>query len=737
MSTKSSSEIPAEASFFFRNYADKGANPDRDRTRLSESRYLAPFNINEMHPGQRRLLTSRDQMAKAIESPSRLADLIADIVASSKNDLQSNSETRLEHMVNMYHASLHEHGFQRRKWQELTSVLNGLNDSGLVVWIVAGCQGAPLRDRRADIAANALHEIYKALPNLSHRIIFCGAHPPADRVEEPNEAAELQGRFMSVIQKICPSLYGELREPGPKLQCICENESTTTALNIKLGFEKAMRSVLRNTAATPQDVEADDSGRIAEDTPSEETVADAPGTEISYATIIVSNDFHLIRLSRDFRRLRRSHHIKIAKDKLITYKEFELINGLKLNGLLLLGSEYFDSDETYKVFESMREIGNTSFLKRVYFEALSDFFRRNYFLNDAEFLSKSSTYVPANVDAMGYDAECKSLIVPMLNQEDTVTFVMLLNRLVFHPVQAADMQTAVENAYFSYAERGNQGESTEKVEDALRLVHRLGGRFTQPTVRVSGDPKLSLANIASKTWEAKFELARNYEGVSLLAQLGMTDAVNDIITRVLRHHQMLSLHVSVLYCFERNSCKYTLLRRRASNRYVDSHKVEASAEGPVYLEDFGNRDELDLRRPVLRQLKKEYLRELAQNKQTKDILKKWSNTQVGDWSRDFFALGYSQSSHASTRHSCVHGLLHGPDIEVTPSPDLPNRLIDQVACVEISSDGFSNGIIELAGEFPPRITATAMITMLMTLKKIASPDEMGKFKERWGKSVFE
>lgn len=64
--------VSGEAQFYYRDYADKSANPDATLTRLSADRFLAPFNINNMHADQKRFLESRNRLHDAMKNPSNL-----------------------------------------------------------------------------------------------------------------------------------------------------------------------------------------------------------------------------------------------------------------------------------------------------------------------------------------------------------------------------------------------------------------------------------------------------------------------------------------------------------------------------------------------------------------------------------------------------------------------------------------------------------------------------------------
>lgn len=321
---------PKNASFFFRRYTQKHLNPDVDTSRLSEDRFVDPVNIHKMHPKQRGLLLSRDRLAEAIQNPSLLADMLADLVATAHTNIGYDLDKRTAVGVQMYMAALNEHGFARDDFPRLPERLHELSgDEGLVIWLAVGCQGADLLRRRASAAVAGISRVMTRKPGLQHCLVFCGGHPPAPRVSETNEADLLRRAFDEV--------WNEQGDPAApldreRIKILVESQSATTKQNVEHAFAQLAQEL--GTA------------RIRS----------------KYSVVIISNDFHLIRLSADFRYLRR-------RTKLI--REFERATDLSFGGLFLVGAEYFTADETKKAVEK-----STGYVKRFYFEVLSDFFNR-------------------------------------------------------------------------------------------------------------------------------------------------------------------------------------------------------------------------------------------------------------------------------------------------------------------------------------------------------------------------
>lgn len=298
--------------FFIRDYTDKAKNPDADLSRLSESRFTAPFNMKEMHAVQKEYLESRNKLIDCIERPEKLSDFLADVVATAHaKSVFGSEEQKIAREIGMYTGALYEHGYNQKDYSSFyQTVIDYLGEKGILVWIIAGTQDEYLVEQRAKAAVEAFNGIRTKGKEIRHFIAFCGAHPPTDRVDLSNEAFILKCSFTRQTD-VVESPINAFFEGKSQYALIEENKSRNTEENIEKAMCMFFSSKIEDTASDTE-------------------------TNRKYGVIIVSNDFHLIRLSRDFRKYRRN------KD--ITKKEVD--NKLNFAALFLLGSEYFNVDAT-------------------------------------------------------------------------------------------------------------------------------------------------------------------------------------------------------------------------------------------------------------------------------------------------------------------------------------------------------------------------------------------------------
>lgn len=695
--------------FFVRDYKNKGNNPDAVSTRLSEARFAAPFSMKEMHAVQKQYLESRNKLMHCIERPEALGDFLADVIATAHAKSGDSHAEQVNGGVSMYTGALHEHGYNQKFYSDFEkTVIDLLGDDGILVWIIAGTQDEYLVKRRAKAAAKAFEALRTKNKSkaIRHFIAFCGAHPPTDRVDQPNEAIRLEAEFRrEAAQQLDIGSDNAFAGPSIKLQkafiddilpyvLIEESKSQNTHENI----EQAMAMFF-----------SDDIEKRASPTQPENVSRAVHGHLRKYGVIIVSNDFHLIRLGRDFRTHRHSSDMP----------KQEAANKLRFAALFLLGSEYFNVRETLPCLKR-----SPDFAKRFPFEALSDFFRSNYFLSDAAYLHgtpPANAMLPSGANSIPL---VDSFVIPAIPDSkplklDEVEFIFRFNRLVFHPVAHSSLADAIEQRLLRFDKHG--GEPQE--ETNLRIVQRLGGRFSQPTVRLSGVPRLVKDN--SGKLKVLLDLATNYEGISLVSQLGLLKRLDPSILAATSKHQLLSLFTSVLYAFKKEKAYFILLRKRTPDRYVFANAWQASIEGPIYKDDFGGGELFDVRKTVLRLLKKEYITQLRPD-HVQQELRGWEDRdpKKRTWNQHFFLTGMSHS--AKHGQSYLHGVLIGPKLNnESPMTDIPNQLVGEPAEVPLNCKGLMSFFERQQSDL--RILPCTIISILYALDKLVNSQECHKF----------
>lgn len=636
--------------------------------------------------------------------------MLADLVATSHANIKDTKDERIEELVQMYRGALHEHGFHHDSIDHLRDRVYGFlqNPHAVVVWIVPGCQGRALMERRALAAAHAVSTVNRDRPGLINYIVFCGGHPPADRVAEPNEAQVLRSAFQRALrgplndaalaERIETDSKGEHLETK-QFVVIQESESTTTDENIKKAFVEIYRRLSASAVHEKRD----------------------------YVAAIFSNDFHLLRLSRDFRHFRRTGEVPIKvetqDETYVPFRNAEHAMNLSFRALLLVGSEYFDKGHTIQAMTTSK-----GFMKRLYFEVLSDFFRRNYFLADADYLRTSNPVKAPKVpnDPSGFEEFASAMVFPaILKQANQVEVSLQLNQLVFEPVSHQQLKLSIEN-FFLEKPRDGEHPTTKK----LLTVNRLGGRFSQPTVRVAGEPHI--VRKLNDKFLVRLQLARSHEGIGLAAQYGVLAELDDpAIRAVTDGHQYLPLCLSVLYVSNKGGRPVAYLRRRGDKRYAFSRAWEAAIEGSVYKDDFNGGEILDLRRPIVRLLKKEYLLSFDPPEHGTKQIRDWdpnSNRRMKPWSDQFQCLGYTHSQ--AYGESYVHGILNGLPMRQSTLPfELCNSLGEMPIEVDLSADGLIRHFEEFKENGSAMLLPACYLTLLYALTKTCGQRECDAFRD--------
>jgi hypothetical protein len=628
-SKKRTLELPAEGkpspeagSFFYRVYDGQAAESKDDASRLRLDQFRNPFDLDAMHPSQREYFRFIHKLRDIANDPAKLADFYADLIATAHRDFHFNSPEKTRTGIDMYSASLQDLGFTRRPRKELTQHISHEKQNVKVI-VVVGCQDISLLEARAKAAAHVFKCCMDgACDDIA--ILFSGRHPPEDRVTILNEAANLKESFESFISTLEDRRYADkYYEFLASTKVRLETESENTGENIaKLDL------------------------------------------------FIVSNDFHLVRLSKSVRAIQYEKKGK----------------GRALATLNLIGAEGFVPENVSKSLES-RE-----YSKRFYFEALSDFFRRNHFLDDRIFLKqldKSFEFLGETLPVAFFPFS------PFAKKpSDTPKIHLRLNEAVLFPIDKLNFSEWVTDFF-----RRRRPADPDTVA-RMQLLQHMGGRHTQPTVRFAGEVKAD----QSRKGEIDITLASNFDGVSHATQFGLLSVVNPELKELATRYNLLSLQVMASYLFEIGGKQMLLFHRRGPSKYTFPSCWDCAVEGPIYKDDLRGKATLDPKAAAERLFEKQHIESVE-------------ITPGAPPSYEFtvFAISFDRLAGQCS----VQGVLKGPSVAGATSVRAINDLVDSDATCRATPDE----IAALLSTSNHKWNPSALYNILFTLEYLGYSQE--------------
>jgi hypothetical protein len=611
---------PDPAGYFFSQLYD---SPHRqaDPARLRLDQFKDPFDADAMHPSQRDYFRYPHKLRDIANDPAKLADFYADIISTAHRDFSSNTAAKTKTGIGMYSASLQDLGFERKQIKDLTSHIKSLRGTTKVI-VAVGCQSETLLRARATAAATVFHRCVEASVH-DLRVIFSGRHPLQDRVSILNEAALLKEYFEAALSVKCRDRYDELVEDR-RIQV--ENESDNTRQNINKLF--AM-------------------------------IQSAEGADGGLDLFLISNDFHLVRLSKDMR---------------VVQSEAGA-DGRILHSLTLIGSERFVPENV------RRELQVEAYSKRFYFEAISDFFRRNQFLDDRSLFGQSKTH---RLNTVGQQLEVALFpCAPFLTGGGRRDVQFRLNGAVLFPF---DINTFVEwvNDYFRHTDT-----DTDSIPSRMRLLRSMGGRLTQPTVRIAGEIRID------QTGQLDITLARNFDGVSHAVQLGLISTVNPDLVALTQHYNLLSLYVVASYAYQDESGEWMLLfHRRSSHKYIFSSCWDCAVEGPIYKDDLRGKETLDAEAAAVRLFERVHIESIDHQGKV-------------PFSFETFGITFDAEAQQWSIQGVLKGGCYKPKVFKRPT----NELVDEVASCKARPEDVARLIQEHKAKWNPSAVCNILFTL--------------------------
>lgn len=598
--------------------------------------FKEPFDPDAMHPAQGHYFRYPHKLRDIANDPARLADFYADVIATAHRDFRSPTDTKTQTGIRMYSASLQDLGFERTQLKDLPAHLRALRGDMAVI-VVVGCQSETLLDARARAAARVFMRAVDAGPKPL-AVLFSGRHPPQDKVEILNEAATLKESFETVLtDRKYQTHYNALVAAG---RILIEKESENTSQNIIKLFETITTKLHSETPVKTIDL------------------------------FLVSNDFHLVRISKDVRTVLKST-ASVA---------------LKLASLSLVGSEFFVPENVKAALES------PEYSKRFYFEALSDFFRRNQFLDDRDLLS---TVKDGSTTLLGHRTSVSCFPqAPFANNGESCSIQFRLNDAVLFPL---DNDTFFKKWVREYFKKPNA--DTERVRSRMRLLWYMGGRQTQPTFRIAGEIRADQTGLVNVT------LANNFDGISHAVQLGLMSTVNRELEALLTHYNLLSVIVIASYIYEDSGKTYILFHRRAGIKYTFPSCWDCAVEGPIYKDDLRGEATLNIEAAAVRIFEKVHIESI--------------NHDV-NVALSFKAHGVTFDPSAN--QCCIQGTLKGGTFKPQDCVRATDELVDDEQSCRATPDDVGDFIQRMGGKWNP----AALYNILYTLEYLGFKEEQVK-----------